>query len=58
MNNVLNQNGKVLEEMPAHSNSDAVKILLRGLCNFKMALPLLQVLEKPLAIPLSLGHMQ
>ena len=54
MNNVLNQNGKMLEEKLVVSDSDAVKISLRGLYNFKMTLPLLQVLEKPLAIPLSL----
>ena len=58
MNNVLNQNRKVLEEILAGFNSDVVKTRLRGLCNFKMALPILQVLEEPLAIPLSLCHMQ
>ena len=41
MNNVLNQNRKVLEETLAGFNSDVVKTTLRGLCNFKMALPLL-----------------
>ena len=34
MNNVQNQNEKVLEEMLAVSNSDAVKATLRGLHNF------------------------
>ena len=37
-------------------NSDALKTILRGLRNFSMALPLLQVLEKPLAIRLSLCY--
>ena len=58
MNNFLNQNGKMLEEKLVVSDSAAVKISLRGLYNFKMTLPLLQVLEKPLAIPLSLFYMQ
>ena len=40
MNNVLNQNGKMLEEVLAGSNSDAMKRGLRGLPDFKMALPL------------------
>ena len=57
MNNAPNQNdGKVLEEMLADSNSDSVKTTLRGLRYFKMALLLLQVLEKLLPIPLSLCH--
>ena len=42
--NVLNQNGKVVEESLAGPNPNVVKITLRGLQNFKMALPLLQVL--------------
>ena len=46
----------MLEEMLAGSNSYAVKGPLRGPRNFKMTLPLLQVLEKPLAILVSLGH--
>ena len=45
--NVLNQNGKVLVEMLAVSNSDAT---LRSLCNLKMMLPFLQVFEKLIAI--------
>ena len=40
MNNVLNQNGKILDP---GSNSDAVKTTLRGLLCFKMTLPILQV---------------
>ena len=57
MNNAPNQNdGKVLEETLADSNSDSVKTTLRGLRYFKMALLLLQVLEKLLPIPLSLCH--
>ena len=57
MNNAPNQNdGKVLEETLADSNSDSVKTTLRGLHYFKMALLLLQVLEKLLPIPLSLCH--
>ena len=35
MNNVQNQNGKVLEEMLAGSNSDATKTTLRGLRSFQ-----------------------
>ena len=52
MNNILNQNEKVLEETLANSDSGAVKTTLRGLNYFKMILPFLQFLEKPLAIPL------
>ena len=48
MNNVLNQNGKVLKETLASSNSDAIKTILSGPCNLKRVLSLLQVLEKPL----------
>ena len=48
MNNVLNQNGKVLKETLAGSNSDAVKTILSGPRNLKMILSLLQVLKKPL----------
>ena len=58
MNNVLNQNGKVLVETPADSNSDVVKTRLRCLRNFKITLSLLQVLEKSLTILPSLPHMQ
>ena len=36
-----NQNGKVLEETLASSNSDAVKTTLRGQRYLKMTLPLL-----------------
>ena len=54
MNYVPNQNGEVLEEMLAISNSDAVKTKLRHIRSFKMTLPLLQVLQKSLPIPLSL----
>ena len=57
MNNSLNQNSKLLEEVLAGFNSDAVKTTLRGLRTFKCS-PLLQVLEKPLAIPLPLCNMQ
>ena len=59
MSYVPNQNGKVLEETLAGSNSDAVKITLRQrLRYFKMTFPLLQVLQKSLPIPLSLCHIQ
>ena len=59
MNNVQNQNEKVLEEMLTGSNSDAVKTTLRGLHNFEqMTLLLLQVLGKLLTIPLSLCHLE
>ena len=53
INNVPNQNGKVLEKMLAGFNSDAVTATLTGLRNFKMTLPLLQVLKTPLPIPFS-----
>ena len=39
MNNVQNQNGKVLEELLPGSNSDAVKTTLRGLHDFQNGLP-------------------
>ena len=58
MNYIPNQNGKVLEENLAGFNSDAVKTTLRGLRYFKMILPLLQVHQKSLPIPLSLCHLQ
>ena len=48
MNNILNQNEKVLEVTLTGSNSDVIKTPLRGLPNFKMALFLKQILEKPL----------
>ena len=56
MNYVPNQNGKVLKETLAGSNSDAVKTTLKHLSYFKMTLPLLQVLQKSLPIPLSPCH--
>ena len=56
MNYVPNQNGKVLEEILAGFNSDGVKITLKPLSYFKITLPLLQVLQKSLPIPLSLFH--
>ena len=56
MNNNLSQNGKVLEKKLEDCTSD-VKTILRGLRNFKMALPFLQVLEKPPDILVSLCHM-
>ena len=46
-----NRNGKVLKETLAGSSSNAVKTTLRGLRNFKMALPIFQVLKKTLATP-------
>ena len=49
---------KFLEETLAGFNSDDVKATLRGLRYFKMTLPLLQVLQKSLPIPLSLCHTQ
>ena len=52
MDNVLIQNGKILEETLGGSNSDPVKTTLRGLRNFKMILALLQVLENSLVISL------
>ena len=39
MNNVQNQNVKVLEEMLAGSNSDIVKATMRGLHNSQNGLP-------------------
>ena len=42
MNNVQNQNGKVLEEMLANSNSDAIKATLQPLEKF-LTIPLLLV---------------
>ena len=56
MKNVPNQNGKVLEETLAGSNSSVVKTTIVGLQYFKMTLLLLQILEKPLPISLSLYH--
>ena len=56
MINIQNQNGKVLEEMLAGSNSDAVKTTLRDLHNFKITLPLMQVLKIALTILLSHDH--
>ena len=47
MNYIPNQNGKVLLETLAASNSDAVRATLKRLRHFKMTLPL-QVLQKPL----------
>ena len=58
MNNILNQNGKVLEETLPGSNSNAVKTTLRGPCCFKMTLPPFQLLGKSFAIPLSLCDIQ
>ena len=52
MNYVPNQNGNILEETLVGSNSDAVKTTLRRLLYFKITLPLLQVLQKYLLIPL------
>ena len=45
MNNVLNQNEKVLEEVQAGSNSHAVKTTLGGRRNFKMTLPFCKFLK-------------
>ena len=56
MKNVPNQNGKVLEETLAGSNSSVVKTTIVGLQYFKMTLLLLQILEKPLPFSLSLCH--
>ena len=56
--NVLNQNGTLLKKTLPSPNSDFAKTTLRGLQNFKIALPLLLVLEMPLAIHLSICHMQ
>ena len=53
INYAPDQNGKVLGETLACSNSDAVKTSMRHLLNFKMTLPLLQVFQKSL---LTLGH--
>ena len=39
MNNVQNQNGKVLEEMLVDSTWDALKTTLRGLRNFQNSSP-------------------
>ena len=56
MNNVSNQNGKILEEKLAGSNSDVMKISLRGQRYFKIILPVFLVLEKPLSIHFSFYH--
>ena len=45
MNYVPNQNGKVLEETLAGSNSDATRTTLRCLRQVKMTLPLLHVFQ-------------
>ena len=45
MDSFLNQNGKVLEETLAGSNSNAVKTTLRGLPNSKMTLPFCNFLK-------------
>ena len=58
MNYVPNQNVKVLEEILACFNSDHVKTTLKRLRYFKMALPLLQVLQKSRPIPLLLSYTQ
>ena len=58
MNYVPNQNGNFLEVMLAGFNSDAMKKTFRHLHYFKITLPLLQVLQKSLPIPLSLSHTQ
>ena len=50
MNYVPNQNGKVLKETLAGSNSYPVKTTLSRLRYLKMDLPLLQVLQKLLPI--------
>ena len=58
MNYVLNQNWKVREETPVGFISVTVKTTLRRLRYFKMTLPLLQVIQKSLPIPLSFCHTQ
>ena len=45
MNYVPNKTGKVLEETLACFNSGHVKATLRHLCCFKIALPILHVLQ-------------
>ena len=45
MNYVQNKTGKVLEETLACFNSGHVKATLRHLCCFKIALPILHVLQ-------------
>ena len=50
ISNVLNPNGKVLEETLAGSYSNAMKTTLRRLSNFRTSFSFLKVLEKPLAI--------
>ena len=57
MNYLPNQHGEVLAETLAGFNSDAVKTFI-PLCYSKMTLPLLQVFQKSLPIPLSLCHTQ
>ena len=52
--NIPNQNGEFLEEILVGFNSDAVKTTLRGLRYFIIIIHILQALEKPLSIPLSL----
>ena len=46
LNAILNENGKVVEETLAVSNSVAVKTTLRGLRYFKITLPLLQKISR------------
>ena len=58
MNNVPNQNGKVLKETQAGFDSDAVKTTMIHQPYSKMTLPLLQVLQKSLPIPLWLCQTQ
>ena len=56
MNYIPTQNGTVLEETLAGSNSDTVETALRRVHNFKMTLSLLQAPQKSLPIPLSHFH--
>ena len=60
MSYVAIQNRNVLgKKIPTSPNSDDIKTSLRKhLRYFKMTIPLLQVLQKSLPIPMSLSHIQ
>ena len=49
MNNILNQNRKVLEKLLPGSNSHVVETKLRSLHYLKMTLYISQLLGKPIA---------
>ena len=55
---VPNQNGKVQEETPDRFKFRCCENNIETLRYFKMSLPLFQVLQKSLSIPLSLCDIQ